>query len=709
MKFVYAWPHMHNGTEIGEIRRYLVTEKGKTRKVDIPYYNQDGNGWKKGVPENWERFPLFGLETFVDVQRPVIVCEGQKKQRAWAGLGYQVVAALCGAKSADYADWSPLKGARRIWYAPDNDQPGEDFAQEVWSILRKFEPVDQQVIRLPGLKQKGDLCDWLKLQPELSDWNEYDPLEQHPAHTVIKERLAQTLRDNIRPIPGDWVARDAWQEPLPIDTRLRPVHRLPNTLLPAPLAPWIIDMSVRMGAPIEYFAVSSIIAAAQAIGTSCGIRPKKFDTWTVTINLWGIVTGPVSTKKTAAMLASLKPLQSIDNELYEQHKSAQEEYDKAKFVYEQKLSALKERGKSVAKGNPRNVKDERVEDVAEYLESAPQAPALKRYIVNDATIEAIGQILAVNPRGALLFQDELYALLKGWDREGRQSDRPFFLMAWPGDVPWTIDRATKAQIRPKLCLSILGGMQPDTLKKYLIEANDDLNDGLLPRFQLAIYLDHQDNLPKGGVDQPENAEAKERFNLAFKLLTQTDWLEYGAQQDAEGPPFYRLSNDAQILYLEWEASQKERIAEESNPLMQQHLDKYASLMPSLALVFHLLEVVTNRVGGPVTAQAVQLAVYWCDWLEEHARRIYEMSKPASVEIVETLAIHLKAGKLPAKFTPREVIKKNWRGLREKSTVLEACNQLAELNWLRKVTTQNKRGGPAKTTYEINPDINALSL
>jgi len=61
--------------------------------------------------------------------------------------------------------------------------------------------------------------------------------------------------------------------------------------------------------------------------------------------------------------------------------------------------------------------------------------------------------------------------------------------------------------------------------------------------------------------------------------------------------------------------------------MVNHLSKYRSLMPSLALLFQL---VNPEPWGPdwplhtqVSMTAAQLAVAWCEYLEAHARRVYQ--------------------------------------------------------------------------------------
>jgi hypothetical protein len=63
-------------------------------------------------------------------------------------------------------------------------------------------------------------------------------------------------------------------------------------------------------------------------------------------------------------------------------------------------------------------------------------------------------------------------------------------------------------------------------------------------------------------------------------------------------------------------------AEEDHPVLLSHFAKYRSLMPSLALIGHLIDGVDDRTTGRVSRAARARAVAWCEYLEGHARRLY---------------------------------------------------------------------------------------
>ena len=121
----------------------------------------------------------------------------------------------------------------------------------------------------------------------------------------------------------------------------------------------------------------------------------------------------------------------------------------------------------------------------------PEVPVWRRYRTNDTTVEKLGELLKENPRGILIFRDELIGLLAALDREDRKSDRGFYLEAWNGYGNYHYDRIGRGTVSiENCCVSILGGIQPSKLLAYLHQARDALgNDGLLQRFQLLVYPD----------------------------------------------------------------------------------------------------------------------------------------------------------------------------------------------------------------------------
>ena len=144
-------------------------------------------------------------------------------------------------------------------------------------------------------------------------------------------------------------------------------------------------------------------------------------------------------------------------------------------------------------------------------EDPPCPPVLRRLTANDATFEAMHQMMSENPSGILVIRDELTGWLSQLDRAGREGERAFCLQAWNGDTGHSIDRIGRGTIHVEACcMSMLGGIQPGRLRSYLVDALADgpSNDGLIQRFQLMVWPDTPREWKY--VDRPPDAVAERR-------------------------------------------------------------------------------------------------------------------------------------------------------------------------------------------------------
>jgi putative DNA primase/helicase len=182
------------------------------------------------------------------------------------------------------------------------------------------------------------------------------------------------------------------------------------------------------------------------------------------------------------------------------------------------------------------------------------------------------------------------------DRQGHEADRGFYLECWNGNNDYAYDRIGRGTILLKaLCLSLFGTIQPGPLSRYLrASVSGDEADGFVPRLQVMVYPDPPKKFVN--VDEWPDSRAKDEAYTVFERLAGLDPALLGAEQDKDtGLYFLRFSDDAQELFDEWRTDLERRLRGGSeSPLMTCHLSKYRSLMPSLALLFHLVESVGAR-------------------------------------------------------------------------------------------------------------------
>ena len=88
-----------------------------------------------------------------------------------------------------------------------------------------------------------------------------------------------------------------------------------------------------------------------------------------------------------------------------------------------------------------------------------------------------------------------------------------------------------------------------------------------------------------------------------------------------------------------------------------------------------LRLCNRRCPGPVELESVRRAAAWCDYLEDHARRIYHCVTARTDTAVRLLGEKLRALKLTAPFTVRDVYRPQWTGLTEPDDAARALEVL----------------------------------
>ena len=522
--------------------------------------------------------------------------------------------------------------------------------------------------------------------------------------------ISEELDLNQYSAPGNGHAGE-WEIPDPLELPLPPVEDITPDMLPAPFRGWLTDISERLQVPLAFVAAPAVVLVGTVIGSRCTVRPKANDDWTVVPNLWGGVVGTPSMLKTPSLKEALHPLKKLEANAATDFEIEKLEYDVEKEGINAQQESIKSALKKAFKDGGEEVDALKVQ-LREIMESQPEAPSMKRYRTNDATVEKLADLCQQNPNGLLVFRDELVGLLASFEKDGHEQAKTFYLEGWAGDGSYTVDRIQRGtQFIKKICLSVFGGIQPEKLNGYLQKVIAGDNDGFLQRFQLLVYPDE----PKAVryVDRSPNHAEKERAQKVVSFINSMDFLQYGARRNSQGSdvPHFGFSPEAQPLFVEYYVNLQNRLLTDTElmPIMKEHLGKYRSLMPSLALIFHLIEIADGVTVEPgISLQATQMAVCWCKVLETHANRIYNGLGNSVNAATRALSKKLLSGKLSNGFNAREITQNGWSALTKTKVVEKAIGELIELGWLLELPTpkseNNHKGRPAKPRYCINPNI-----
>lgn len=124
------------------------------------------------------------------------------------------------------------------------------------------------------------------------------------------------------------------------------------------------------------------MAISAVVGRKFTIHPKQHDDWTVVPNQWGVIIGRPSAMKTPALKQAMLPLRNLEARERERYDQAQAEHKASSELLDMKRNAAKAKAKNFDGGD---------EDAAlaelNRLSNDMQAPVLRRYIVNDSTVE----------------------------------------------------------------------------------------------------------------------------------------------------------------------------------------------------------------------------------------------------------------------------------------------------------------------------------
>ncbi len=532
-----------------------------------------------------------------------------------------------------------------------------------------------------------------------SDWNDFSRLRGLDA---VKAAITEFLKVGAGDTATDPPAADpdGWPEPSSLP-KLPPVPGFPIDLLPDVLQALVSDCAARARYRPDFAAVAAMVALGSVIGRKLGIRLKKFDDWTEYANVWGGIIGPPSALKSPANRDGVKPFKALQVAADAVYRDAADQYAVEMEAYNLRKEAKKKKAVE-------NLKQDATAKIDLGSDAAPEAPIQRTYWTSDATAAKLGELLAANSTGLLVERDELNSLLQSLEDEANADARGLYLSGWSGKEGYRFDRISRGTVTlPKYALSVFGGIQPGPLARYVRGAfSGERADGLLQRFQLLVWPEPESF---EYVDRWPDSKAREAAAALFERADTFDSDAIGSHDKyGNEPPFVRLSDDAQIVFVDWYTRfmQFARSADSAGGVsapLAAHFGKYPGLVGKLALILHVADEPTAK---EVSARTLYKALAWIDYLTPHAERVYHAAEHPEAGAAELLLSRLKRDELPEKFKAWEITRKGWHGLSDREAVKKACRLLFEYGWLIELDPGGGQGigRPADPTYAVSPRV-----
>jgi hypothetical protein len=488
-----------------------------------------------------------------------------------------------------------------------------------------------------------------------------------------------------------------WPEPRDLlGQKTETAAPFPIQFLPGVLQDFVADAADRMQCPVDFIAVPQIIEAATLIGKNFRLAPKAADDWTERPCLWGGIIADPATLKTPAFNSALRPTRQFQREFREQHQADIEEYKlklrAAQYVKQQ----WKEDCKKAAKAG---------KEMPEMPAAAepPNPPKLRRLLTSDTTQEALVDLIEQNPRGLLLFRDELSAWFASFNQYRPGSDRQFYLECHSGGSH-AKDRRVGSVLIEDLYLNICGGVQPEIVTKVL--GGGDF-DGMTARFSMLVWPD-----PSGAfvyVDRRPDSVAQQETERIMRELLALDPERFFGPDALAWERALRFDKPGQEIFFKWYTKTQLRLrAGTDEPNFRAHVGKSPGLFARLAIVHHLLRYVQNDASAPAmvdagTASAVETFID--EYLEPHARRIYRhLGRDPAYHGAQRIARWIIGEPSLVDFTARTIRQKDWSGLTNHDSVNLALDHLENVaGWVRcEDELPGPRGGRPTTRYHVNP-------
>ena len=333
---------------------------------------------------------------------------------------------------------------------------------------------------------------------------------------------------------------------------------------------------------VDFTSASFLTVFAAAMGNTWSVR---FMTgWVSRPIIYMVLVGSPSCGKTPPLQQAVAPLLKLDGE-----------YD---MIYCKEMETYRRWERMSAKQRERHSLPEEME-----------MPQRKCHVVVDSTVEALIGALRDNPRGVLIYKDEIDSLLSNFNRYNG-SDEGYFLSLFSG-TPFKYSRKSNNEhifLANPYC-SIIGSTQPGRLDEQF--GGKRMMNGFSSRF-LKVYPEI-DKMPSWNDTAMPDGVLEEWERIIRKVITVTP------STDQEGKATsieLMFSQDAKLRIIQWkDAVNNKAYAETDSDAVRALCGKLETYLIRFCLVIQIMHGICGESGmdkiEPGTAElAIRLTEYF---------------------------------------------------------------------------------------------------
>jgi replicative DNA helicase len=511
---------------------------------------------------------------------------------------------------------------------------------------------------------------------------------------AVLAHLAGELADTRTAAPGE----RRWELPIPFGAAGE-APGFPVDVLPGWLGEYVAAVATATQTPPDLAGMLALAVLATVAAGAVEVEPRPG--WREPLCLFVAVGMDAGTRKSSVFTALTQPVAEFERDQATAALPSITETITLRRIADQAAAAAE----AAASKAPIDQQEERqAEAIARAAEAANLiVPPVPRWLVDDATPEALAGLLATYGRIALLSPEgDAFDQMAGRYNQAAGPNLGVYLKGHAGDLLKVDRRGRPPEYIQRPCLTIGLTVQPEVLRG-LASRPGFRGRGLLARFLYSLPQSLVGHRQPGPPHVPE--PVADRYTLELQALAAS--LTIPASDD---PTVLTLDPPAGQLLLDLERDLEPRLAADSGDLA--HLAGWAAKLAGatcrLAALLHLASHLRDGWAQPISADTFTGAIRLADYLIDHARAVFDLmgADPRTDDTRWLLDWIDRTNRI--QFSRRDAHRAAPRGRFAKATDLEpALRLLEEHGYLRRVDPEPSqeprgRGRPASPRFLVNP-------
>jgi replicative DNA helicase len=493
------------------------------------------------------------------------------------------------------------------------------------------------------------------------------------------------------------VGERGWEPPVPVGI-IGEVPAFPVEVLPGWVGEYVGAVASATQTPPDLAGMLALAVLATVAAGAVEVEPRPG--WREPLCLFVAVGMDAGSRKSGVFTAMTRPVADFERDQAAAALPAITESTVLRRIADQAAATAEA---AAGKAPASQQEEARAEAIARAAEASNLVvPPVPRWLVDDATPEALAGLLAVYGRIALLSPEgDVFDQMAGRYNQAAGPNLGVYLKGHAGDLLKVDRRGRPPEYVERPCLTIGLAVQPEVLRGLAGRPGFG-GRGLLARFLYSLPESLVGHRQAGAPPVPP--AVADRYALELQALAASLAIPAGD----DGPALLTLDQAAAELLLGFERTLEPRLAANSGDLA--HLAGWAAKLAGatcrVAGLLHLAGHLRDGWARPIDADTFAGAARLAGYLVEHARAVFDLmgADPRVDDARWLLDWITRTGQV--QFTRRDAHVAAPRGRFPKATNLDpALSLLEEHGYLRRVDADPsgpKGGRPPSPRFLVNP-------